>query len=74
LFNLAVGSDSVSVVLKAARHENTNSSLRDVKQTVMDSPWREDDMAKAQIELSGSTPLKDPVAALRKANELLARR
>jgi hypothetical protein len=76
LFDLVSGSDEVSVVMKVARTENKNSSLKEVKQTVLDSPWREDDMAKAQIEQStnSSHQLKDPVAALRKANELLSRR
>lgn len=76
LIDLVNGAGEVSVVMKIARVENSGTTLKDIKQSVLDSPWREDDAAKAQIESGGNKtiPLQDPVAALRKANELLSRR
>lgn len=75
ILNLTPASEEIAVVMKVTRSESTGSVLDILKQEKLDSPWREDDLAKTYMSKEvKATKLKDPVATLRKVNALLGRK
>jgi hypothetical protein len=75
VLNLTPASDQIAVIMKVTRTESTGSTLDAIAQEKMDSPWREDDMAKTYMSKKvKATKLKDPIATLRRVNELLGRK
>ena len=74
IYDLTNSGEGVSVVMKVTKNVTTSETVADIKKKVKDSPWHEDDMAKAHMaKNTEASKLKDPVARLRKVNELLGR-
>lgn len=74
ILNLTPASEEIAVVLKVTRAEGGGNVLDAIKREKLASPWREDDLAKAYMSKEvKATKLRDPVATLRKVNELLSR-
>lgn len=66
--------EEISVVMKVTENKQSNDVVADAKQEILDSPWHEDDLAKALVsKTKENNKMLDPVARLRKVNEILGR-